>query len=291
MYASSDDARSDLFLSGAVYLFGPLILGVLFDIVPVMRVPMLGPLLSVILPLATTVLVPFLLIRYRGEPLSMYGLGRSGTPSFATGALLGGPVAGAAVVGALGGGQGIDAALPITWLAGGGGVLALLARLAQWLGLALLAIYGTVKARDALRGDPVTVREAALEIGRYVAIAAAGASLLLVVALVTRGSGVEALVLLLSPLGVAGAGWLALRQLRQAVTTRNVLLTPVVLLALGPFTLSLNAFTLVFGVWLAALYAGIGLIIGALQESRRDAYAAVGLAIVLACLTTLGQSL
>jgi hypothetical protein len=288
MYTSSDDARSDLFLAGAVYLFGPLILRVLFGIIPLTDIPVVGSVLLVVVPLATTVLVPYLLIRYRHEPLSLYGLGRSGAPLVVTGALLGVPVVGAAVLGALGGGQGLDGALPVVAAGAGEGAVELLARLAQWLGLALLAVYGTVKARDAFRGDPQTLREATLEIGRYVAIAAVVATVLLVVALSARGSAVEALLFLLPPLGVAGAVALTLRQLRPAVITRSTLLTPVVLLALGPFQLSFNPFDFVIGIWLAALFAAIGLIIGALQESRRSAYAAVGLAVVLACLTTLG---
>ncbi len=68
MYTSTEDARSDLFLSGAVFLFGGIIVQAVLRIIPLDRIPGLGAVLAVVLPLVTTVLVPYLLIRYRKEP-------------------------------------------------------------------------------------------------------------------------------------------------------------------------------------------------------------------------------
>jgi hypothetical protein len=65
------------------------------------------------------------------------------------------------------------------------------------------------------------------------------------------------------------------------------MLTPVVLLALGPFQFSFSGTALALGVWYAVLYAGIGLVIAALQESRRSAVACLGLALAIALLTSL----
>jgi hypothetical protein len=68
---------------------------------------------------------------------------------------------------------------------------------------------------------------------------------------------------------------------------RATMLTPVVLLALGPFQLSFSGTALALAVWYAAMYAGIGLVIAALQESRRSAVACLGLTLAIALLTQL----
>ncbi len=114
-----------------------------------------------------------------------------------------------------------------------------------------------------------------------IAVAAAVAAVLLAVA---TGSVAP----LLLPLGVAGAFLVALRRLNPlTLTSRSTLLTPTVLLALGPFTLSFDAVAFVESIWVAALSAGVGLVIGALQEARRSPLGAVGLAVVVALFTLL----
>lgn len=280
MYTSPDEARSDLFLAGAVFLLGPIIVDLLLSIIPLRRLPGAGTVLDIALPLVFTVLVPYLLIRYRNESLRSYGLGSS-PGALGLGVLLGAPVVVAAVVATVVEGDALGDALPVLFLADGAVVLTL-ARLASWLGLAGLAVYGTVKARDAFRGDPQTLRTTAVEIGRVVAGVSVVATVLLALALdISLG-------LLLLPLGVAGAVVLAVRSLRgPSSTTRPTLLTPVVLLALGPFALSFDAFRFVTGLWLAALLAGIGLAMGMLMTARRSAYGVVAFAVVLALFTPL----
>ncbi len=291
MYTSPDEARSDLFLAGAVFLFGPLLLGVVLDLLPLDGIPGFGLVLAVVLPLATTLLVPWLLIRYRKERLSDYGLGVP-AQTFLPGLLLAAPIVAAALLAGLLSGGDVLADVPVVAAAASGSWVQLLARLVSWVGLVGLAVYMTVKARDAFRGDPMYLRTALLQIGRIVGLVAAGATVLLVVSTlfneVSSGSlGVIARLVLL-PVAVAGAVLLATQRLRgNVLTARPTLLTPVVLLAIGPFALSLNAVSFVFGVWQAAVLAGVGLLIGSLLEARRSALGPLALGLALAVTTSL----
>jgi hypothetical protein len=280
-----EDARSDLLLAGAAFVFGDLILRILLELIPLTDVPVLGEALIILLPLVTTVLVPALLIRYRNEPLSLYGLASSSVGTLGVGALVALPLVVAAAVAALVGGNGVLSGLPlVSVVTGGVGPVEFASRLTGWLGLAGLAVYGTVKAREAFFAEPRGLRGEAVTIGRVVAAVAGVAVLLLVFAV--GGSQVARLVLL--PLGVAAAVELARRGVRgPTTTTRPTLIVPVVLLALGPFVLSFSAVGFVLSVWSAALAGGLGLAIGLLQESRRSAFPALALALVAALLTNL----
>lgn len=279
MYVSAEDARSDLFLSGAVYLFGPLILGIVLQIIPLGSVPMIGEVLDLLVPFATTALVPLLLIRYRKEPWSTFGIG-SGRSSIALGALLALPIVAAAVL-SLVPFQGLGAFIP--------GPFGLLVRSLRWLSLAFLAVYVTVKARDAFRSDPRYLRSAITEIGRILAIVAAAAvGLLALSALFTAGSPVETLRLAVVPAGVAVAVLIAYRSLGgPALTSRPTLLAPVVILALAPFRLTFDAVGLLSGIRMAAVVGGIGLVIGAVIESRRSALGVGLMALLLGVFTQL----
>lgn len=286
MYTSPDDARSDLFLSGAVYLFGPLVLGGLLGMTGLTRLTGVGLILQIVLPLAVTVLVPYLLMRYRSEPLARYGLGAPHAGDTALGALLAVPLAVASliVIVVLLGAE----AEPLGLLTAGG-TMGVIGRLARWWGLVLLAVYVTVKARDAFRQDYLTAREGLVLIGRWVVIVAAGALLLLLASGVVRGGGARQLVFALMPLGLAGSFVLVARTLRgPSVTSRQTLLTPTVLLALGPFALSLSGERLLSSVYDAALAGGVGLMVGVLVESGRSAWSSLGLGAVVALATLLG---
>lgn len=287
MYQSPDDARSDLFLAGAVYFFGPVVLRILLGIFPLGRVPLLAPILAVALPLVVTVLVPYLLIRYRRERLSDYGLGGGPSPALGFGALLGVPVAIVTLVAALARGQGLLDAFPVVAL-GPGALVDVLARFAQWIGITLLAVYATVKARDAFRGEYRTLPEGVWEVGRILGIVVVVTAGLLALALTLQAG--PFLEILLLPLGVGASFWLLRRNLpARSSTRRPVLVAPTVVFAVGPFFLVFDAFAFVTGVYQAALYAVFGLAVGAMQESRRSAQAAIGLAIVLAGFTGLGD--
>ncbi|MDP8977356.1 MAG: hypothetical protein M3N17_02035 [Actinomycetota bacterium] len=277
MYVTPDEARSDLFLSGAVYVFGPLFLRVLLGVVPVAALPGARPVLQVAPPLVVTVVVPALLMRYRRESLADYGLGAAGAPALSGGLLVAAPI----VVAAAAAGFFAADRYPLPLLAAPRLPMLVLAQLARWLGLAALAVYVTVKARDAFAGQPQYLRPAMVEVGRVVGAVAGVAAVLLAVA----QASVMPLIL---PLGVTGAFLVALRRLNPAtLTSRPTLLTPTVLLALGPFTLSFEAVAFVQSVWVAALSAGVGLVIGALQEARRSPLGAVALGVVVGLFTLL----
>lgn len=293
MYTSTEDARSDLFLAGAVFLFGGIILRVLLNIVPLGRIPLVAPLLAIVLPLVTTVLVPFLLIRYRREPWSMYGLASFSPTAFGYGALLGVPAVLAALMGALATGLPPASAVPLAGIMGAGAV-DVLARTAQWLGFALLAVYGTVKARDAFRGEAQTLEQGARAIAKILGLAVLAAVVLLLLSLAARGvllANLEAAVgIILMPLAVATALVIVLGQIRGAgSTTRPTLVTPAVLLGLAGFQISFDAVAFVTAVYLGGLLALLGLLIGVLQEWRRSAWAAIGLMLVIAVLSSFAE--
>lgn len=293
MYTSTEDARSDLFLAGAVFLFGGIILRVLLNIIPLERIPLVAPLLAIILPLVTTVLVPFLLIRYRREPWSMYGLAGFSPSAFGYGALLGLPVVVAGLIGALAAGVSPASAVPLAGIAGFAGV-ELLSRVAQWLGFALLAVYGTVKARDAFRGEAQLLADGARQVGTILGLAVAAAVVLLLLSFAARGvllGNLEVAVgIVLVPLGVATAFVLVLAQSRGAgTTTRPSLVTPAVLLGLAGFHISFDAVAFVAAVYLGGILALVGLLIGVLQEWRRSAWAAIGFMLVIAVLSNFAE--
>jgi len=277
-YTSPDEARSDLFLSAAVFLIGPLIVSLILEIIPLGALPGVGVVLGLLLPVVYTVLVPYLLIRYRKESIRDYTRPGAGS-GFGIGLLLAAPIIAATVLLFVAAGTEPAQALPVLRVQGPQGALVVLQRLLAWLGVAGLGIYATGKARDAFGHDPRTLRDGTLEIGRILGIVAVVATLLLFVS-----GTADALELVLPALGVAAAIWIALSRMRgPGTTSRAVLLTPTVLLALGVFTLAFNAF--VQSAYRAALYAGFGLLIGILMEGRNSAYAVLALALAIALLS------
>ncbi|MPZ89782.1 MAG: hypothetical protein GEU81_17365 [Nitriliruptorales bacterium] len=271
MYTDPEEARSDLFLAGAVYLFGPVLLRFAN---PLFGLGILGQLLTVVTPLLVTAMVPILLARYRGNPGSHFGLGGQRFAGLQWGLLLALPIVGAlAVALAL---QGVLApgTLPALVLAGGS-LAAFAANVAGWVGLGVLAVFATVKARDAFRSDLRSTTDGVNEVGRVLGIAGGVAALLLVAT-----QGLEAIVLLL-PLGVAGSVALLLRRISGAGTsTRATLIAPVVLLAIGPFNpfaLFFSAGRFVFSVWAAAIVGAFALIVAGSLERQRTAWPTVAL--------------
>ena len=292
MYTSTEDARSDLFLSGAVYVIGPAVFQIVRNLLRLDLIPGATSLLELVIPVATTALVPYLLMRYRGESFGQYGYGAGLPPNFGVGLLMALPIVVASVVTGLVIADGDPlAGLGITALLVGQ-PLAFLARLLSWVGLGFLAVYATVKARDAFRSDYRTVREETITVGRILAmVAAAGVSIAL---LFTRpgaagmAGGELFAAIVLPPLGVAGSVGLLFLLLRgPSATSRATMLTPVVLMALGPIQLSFSLTGIALSVSRAAAYAGVGLVIAALQESRRSAVAILGLTLAIALLSTL----
>lgn len=288
MFTGRDEARSDLFLAGAFYVFGPLLVSVLLFVVPLQRIPGVGRALALTLPLVFTVLVPVLLIRYRRERLADYGLQGGTDPSVGIGLLAGLPIVAAGLVAGFVATGDLVTAVPVV-AAAHGGLFTVVVRLLEWCGVLLLALYGTVKARDAFGGEPVRMEEAVVRVGRVVGIAVLVATALLLLAMLRQFDVVEAVALVLQPLGVFGAVWFAWQRLGKAgSTTLPTVITPVVLLAIGPFALTFQARQLVTGIYNAALYAGVGLVVALIMEGTRRGLGVVVLAVVIALLTRLG---
>lgn len=291
MYTSTEDARSDLFLSGAVYVIGPAVFQIVRNVLRLDLIPGMTVAFALLIPVATTALVPYLLMRYRNESFGQYGYGAGLPPNFGVGLLLALPIVVASVVAAT-----ITQGEPLAGLGIVGlllgSPLAVLQRVLTWVGLGFLAVYVTVKARDAFRSDYRTVREETISIGRVLGmIAAAAISVALLLTVPgADGLGVGAVfaVTALPSVGVALALLLLFQFLRgPSATSRATMVTPAVVLALGVFQLSFSLTGLALSIGLAAAYAGVGLIIAALQESRRSAVASLGLTLAIALLTTL----
>lgn len=293
-HVSRDDARSDLLLSGAVFVFGPVALLLLLDtlgIISLLRGGVGFPLLQLAVGVATTILVPLLLMRYRGErATAVFGLG-SGDPTAPTGLLAAVPLL---LVGALallttGPADDMLREHPLIALRVGNPI-GLVVRLVVWVSVIGLATYGAVKARDAFGGFPRPVDEAALRIGRILAIAAAVTTLLAILVVLVEGGGVVTAVgRVLWPVGVAAAVWIILRRTTGVgSTTMPALITPTVIGAVGNFSLALfDPAQLVFSLYAATLSGGVGLGVGVLAERTRRG----GGILVLAVLIALGTSL
>lgn len=280
MYVSPEDARSDLLLAGAVFIFGPIVLTLLLTIVPLTRLPGVGEVMSILTPVLLTIAVPVALVRYRGESWADFGLapGRAG---LGAGAVLAAPIVLASLLSATVSGNPLGG-LPVVTLPtlGLDGVLTLTARVVTWFGLALLATYVATKAREAFRSDVTTVPEGMARIGRVVAIVAGAAALL---RFATSGT----IASLLLPAGVAVTVYLVWRGVnRPTATGLAVLLAPTVLLALGSFFISFSLTRLIEGAWTGALVAALGLAMAGTKESRGNAWPAVALAVVVALATT-----
>ena len=286
MYISPDDERSDLFLAAAVYLLGDQVLSILLRRIPLPAAA--APVVRVVLVVVTTILVPLLLIRYRKQRLAEFGFDSSVT-ALGAGFVASLPLVVAYLLTALTSGTAPLDVLPVTIAVLHGTYVDILVQIVAGVCAVLLAIYTTVKARSAFRADPAYVRPTMVFLARWAAIAAAAASGLLFLTLVMRGGGLaSALEVLLVPLGVAGSGYVVYRGVRGSqLTSRATLLTPMVLFAVSSFVLLAPAFEFVFGLWRAALLAGIGLIVGTLLESRRSAWAPLGFAAGLTLLTPL----
>lgn len=289
MYTSRDDARSDLFLSAAMYLFGPLFVGLLVTFLQLNRLPGVGVVLDLVLPLVYTVLVPILLIRYRRESLRDFGLSDGPDPTVPVGVLAAVPLVGAWLATDLIATGDPLAGLPM--FASSSPVLTTTGRVIEWTGILLLALYVTVKARDAFGGDPLAVRDGVRRVGAVVGLVTLGATLLLGITLIGQVGPLRALAVLMPPLGVAGGVVVTLQRLGgRATTTLPVLVTPVVLMALRPFVIRLDAVQFLNGLYTAGLFAGLGLVVALVVERTRRGLAVVALALIIAAFTRLGHA-
>lgn len=287
MYTSPDEDRSDLFLAAAVYVLGPEVLDIVLRRVPIPAEAV--PVVNLFVVLTTTVLVPFLLIRYRKERLRDFGADRSFV-AVTTGLIASLFVGVAFVLGDVISGAPLLTSVPVANVAAGGvfTVTSFVLRVVSGLCVVLLAIYVTVKARTAFRADARYLGPTVIWLARIAGIVAAGAAALLFLTVALRNQPAAGLLYLVVPLGVAGAVWFVHRSLSGSVlTARATLVTPMVILAIGSLVLFGEAARFVVGLWEGAMLAGIGLCIGALLESRRTAWAPLGLGLGLVLLTPL----
>ena len=277
MYTSPDEARSDLLLSAGIYLFGPLVLDTVLEYIPLLEVPVLGPVVLILAVFATTALVPLLLLRYRRESLASYGVSPRRSGDLLLGVGLAVPLL---AVGLLGGALGLappprPTAL-VVGLAPSELVVAVVEQVVEWTGLAFLAAYATVKARDAFRSERMSLDEGVRWIGRPLGIAGAVLTLLLLLTGDLGAIGVLAL--------AVAAGLTVLLSVRAAgrtTTTKAVLLTPTVLLGLREFTFGSSSREFLVILWFTAVTAALGFAIGATQESRDGVLAALGIGLVV----------
>jgi hypothetical protein len=290
MYTSRDDARSDLFLSGAWYVFGPLVVGLVVSIARIDRIPGFGVVEALILPLVFTALVPLLLMRYRGESLSDIGVGGGSDSSVGLAVLAAVPLVIAAVVAALLGAGTLAAVSPLTafLMVDGYGALRLVGAALQGTGLLFLTMYGTVKARDAFGGDAVRVDEGIARVGRYVGIAGGVAIVLIVLTRFAMLDGAAGLALLAYPIGVIAAVILISRGGEAATTTIPTVITAVVLMAIGPFALTLNLTSLALVIYTSALFGGIGLVVAGIVERTQRGGGVLLLGLLMGVATALG---
>lgn len=299
-YVSRDDARTDVLLSGAVYAFGPLALTALLGVLGIPGLVNAAPgvqgtgtqLVGIVVTVVVTVLVPLLLMRYRKERVAtVLGLG-GGDASIPTGVIAALPLlVGAAVLIALQAGDPIREHPLVAILAGN--LLWIVTRLVTWVGVLVLALYATVKARDAFGGDPARVEDLAWRIGRVLGIGALITTGLLAARTLVAGPGgvdgaLAALGWVVWPLGVAATVWLVLKRSAGAgTTTLPTLLTPTIIGAIGNFVISFRLDALFESLYALTLSGGLGLAVGILAERTRRG----GGVLVLAVLIALGSGL
>lgn len=279
MYTTPDEDRSDLLLVGAVFVFGPILLSLLLTVLPLHRIPVVSELLRLAQPVLLTMLVPFLLVRYRRESWGDYRFS-SGFEGFGAGVLVALPVVAASLVWPLSmGASPLVGVSIVPQTLDAGWVVGLIERVLIWSGLALLVVYSSTKARDAFRGEYRSVRDGMMEIGRILAVVVAAISLVRLLMTQSTFS-------VIMPLGLAAAAVLAYRAARgPSALPRPGLLAPTILLALGSVFIAFSWERIVNGIWTAAAVATAGLVMAVLAESRRSAWAAVGFALTLALLT------
>lgn len=285
---SPEDARSDLLLSAAVFVFGPFALQLLLQLTGMGLGRTSARLVSLVVIVLCTVVVPLLLMKYRNErPARVLGLG-GGDPSVAVGLVAAVPLLVAGAIQFVAGGNPLSAH-PVEALAVGDGLLPVM-RLAGWLGVVALGLYVTVKARDAFGGLPVRVEEAVWRIGRILALAAAATTLLGVVSVLTDATRAPVAVVgvVAAPLAVAAAIWLVLqRTAGPSTTAMPVLITPTALFAVGGLAFPRSLDTVAPVLNALVLSAGLGLAVGVLAERTRRG----GGVLLLAVLLALGTSL
>lgn len=298
MWISPEEARSDFVLAAAAAVLGSFAVRLLEDLP---FYPAFGSLPETVLFIAwvfvLTALVPILLVRYRGRGIEGYGLGaqRGGLgagiavalPIVALGYLRGLPDDGVGFA-ALGRFAGVLRSAPtVGQEAGRSGVdIALLIVFVAVVAVAGAVFYGflTAHARSAFRSVDMTIVEGLRTFGVGAVAASAVLGLLNVVA------GAQGLLSVgLHLLALLAMILLADRLVGpRETTTRATLLAP----AIVALVAQILAFggplrgELLFGLFFGSMSAGVVLVVAALVETRRYAWAIVPVAVATALYPT-----
>lgn len=288
MWMSPEDARSDFILAAAATLFGPLLVGLLLNL-PFYPSGLLGGLLGLVWIFVATALVPILLVRYRDQGLEGYGLGGS-REAWASGLAIAAPIV---LVGWLRGWLGLQ--LGPAW--------ALLGRVANDVGnpvigasrsivdillavafVVVLLVSGIVligflvsRARDGFRRNELPIVEGLRTYG----MGAAAVGLLLGL-LASIGRGVSAPVVLMNVVGLAAVILLADRLVTPGeMTSRATLLAPAIVVVVVQIMSFGGLFRgdLLLGLFHGAMSGALAIVLAALLETRRYAWAMLPVAV------------
>lgn len=286
MYLAPDDARSDLVLVGAVLLFGGAARAFVSSATPLPTGGVLAVVVDLVWIVALTALVPVLLARYRGDGPAAFGLEvpRSGA---AAGLVLVLPVAALGAVLAVTVLRDPTTALTGQVLAGFGGAsltpLGIVARASAFLavsvGSLLMVGFLAVRSREAFPRSPeITLTELTRTFGM-------GAALAALVLGVGRGLGPGSLVVgVSSAVAAALVVLLADRLVPPGLTVpRTTVVAPMLLVAFAHVGLRGGLFRgdLIGGLASGALAASITVVIAALAQTRRGAWAALPLVLAV----------
>lgn len=285
MWMSTEDARSDVILAGATAVLGTAIVAFVQSLPLYPRGTLVATLLGLGWLFALSGLVPWLLTRYRKLGAESYGLD-AGREGWRPGLLLALPIALAGVLRGYSGhgdilpallGRLAPSSLPDPTISAEDvgaslfdGVVLVLFVLVLIAGSLLLYTFLTVRGRNAFAPTEQSVTQLIRTIGMGSAAAALVFGLLRSI-----GAGLTVVVVLVSVVALVALVLLADRLVPPRVTTsRGAVLAPVVAAVLGHL---LPAFRgdLLFGLFLAALAAGVVTTLASLVEGRQHAWAIV----------------
>lgn len=285
MWLSPDDARSDFILAASALVFGTLVVEFLFRI-PFYPSGDLGLWLTPVWVVLLMIVPPRFLAQYREQGIEAYGL--VGQRSAGDGLLIAAPLVVAGYVRGLGDGNVVSAALGrLRGFAGGGGRLADLDLLTLVLGVLVLGAAGVgtmylfgllvVRARDGFRATDMPLLEALRTYG----LGALAIGTVLGLLLSLAGSGPPTWAVLLDSAAMAAVILLTDRMVASNDrTTRATVLGPAIVaivayvFALGGGLFSAN---LAVSLYRGAMAAVVAVVLAALLETRRAAWAAVPL--------------
>jgi hypothetical protein len=296
MWMTPEDARSDFILAAAATLFGPLLVALLASL-PLYPTGTVGTLLGIVWVFVITALVPLLLVRYRGQGVEGYGLvddpgaWRRGLlvalPIVVVGWLRGWLGLGLGPVGALAGKLAVGTAGSPAITSGRGVVglaLDLVFLAVVMVSGLMLAGFLVTRARDGFRRTELPVIEGLRTFG----MGAAGAGLLLgLVASITPE--IRFAVVLMNILALVVVVLLADRLVANSDTTsRATLLAPAVVAVVAQIMAFGGLFrgNLLLALFHGAISAGLVIVLAALIETRRYAWAVVPIAVASALYPT-----